>query len=291
MGLSFSAWVWDPSVLVALLAAALGYAVLLGLARRRGVAWPWWRVAAFVVLGLGSIALCCLGFLAAYQTTLAWALPVQLTLLMAIVPVLLALGDPLGLARAALTERGQRRWDGFWASAPIRVLTFPLLAAVLGAVTLIVVFFTGYLHAALAHHWVMELLRLHVVAAGCLLALPLLGVELLPAWINDGLRFLFGVVDGIVDAIPGLFLMTSQSLVAGGWFVVHRPSWAGTAMHDQRLGGVLMLVLSEVAAVPLLGILFFRWARNELRTDRADARAVRRSPDEDEVWQKPWWEQ
>src|SRR5690348_5746339 len=98
--------VFDPAVTAGLVVLTAGYALGVVRARRRG-GWPWWRVACFLVLGVGGVVVCTMSPLAAADHTHLWALAAQLTLLTALVPVGLALGDPVGLARAGLAERGR----------------------------------------------------------------------------------------------------------------------------------------------------------------------------------------
>lgn len=296
-----SQWTLDVPVLLGLLVALAlyGYGVLR--ARRAGTAWPWWRTLAFVVLGLGSVVVCTMSSLAAYDHAVLWALAAQLTLLLSIAPVCIAAGDPLGLVRAGLGERGLRRWDR-WVSGPVlRVLTFPAVAAVLALVVQLVVFLSPLLGAALRLHAVLDLLYLATLVVGCLLALPLLGAEVLPTWCTEPLRLLFAALDGLLDAIPGIVVMTTGTVLAGGYYAAHRPAWAPGQMRDEHVAGALMLALAEVVGIPLLVLLFARWARSEGARDRRAARvgAVPEATDpsaamaamgEAPVLERPWWE-
>lgn len=292
-----SSWTLDLPVLVGLLVALAGYGYGVCRARRLGHSWPWWRTAAFLVLGLGSVALCTMSSLATYDHAVLWALAAQLTLLLSIVPVCIAAGDPLGLVRAGLGEHGLRRWDR-WVSGPVlRVLTFPAVAAVLALVVQLVVFLSPLLGASLRSHAVLDLLYLGVLLVGCLLALPLLGAEVLPAWCTEPMRLLFAALDGLLDAIPGIVVMTTGTLLAGGYYATHRPPWAPSAMYDEHVAGALMLALAEVVGIPLLVLLFARWARSEGAHDRgaprgavaggADASAAAADPP---ALERPWWE-
>ena len=290
---------FDPAVAVALVVLAAVY--LLGVRRARGRGeWPWWRVACFVVLGLGGIAVCTMSSLAVYDHTHLWALAAQLTLLLALVPVALALGDPVGLARAALGDSGRRRLERVLVGPVVRVLTFPVVAAVLATTFLVVVFFTGILHSALSHAAVMDVLYLAALVVGCLAALPMLGAELLPEWCTEPFRLLFAFVDGLFDAIPGVLVMTTGRRLADGWFAGRPddPNW------DVHTAGALMLALSELVALPLFFIVFFRWAASEGAFDRRPAPALPHpgsahetstadphpaTPAEPELM-RPWWE-
>lgn len=290
-----SHWTVDVPVLVVLGVALAAYAYGVLRARRAGNRWPWWRTAAFVLLGLGSVVVCTMSSLATYDHAVLWALAAQLTLLLSIVPVCIAAGDPLGLVRAGLGERGLRRWDRAVSGATLRVLTFPAVAAVLALVVQMVVFLSPLLGAALRSHAVLDLLYLGMLIVGSLLALPLLGAEVLPAWCTEPLRLLFAALDGLLDAIPGIVVMTTGTVLAGGYYAAHRPAWAPGQMRDQHVAGALMLALAEVVGIPLLVLLFARWARSEGARDRGAAgiglaEAGAESPAGSPPLERPWWE-
>lgn len=299
----FTRWTFNLPVTIVLSLLLAAYLLGVRAAAARGHPWPVWRTLAFVVLGLGSVVLCTMSMLAVYNRTVFWPVAVQVTLLISIVPLCLAVGDPLGLVRASLGERGLRRWDRIVASGPFRALTFPALTPVLAMATQLFFFDSGYLTDAIAHPLVMDLMYGHVLFTGCLVALPLLGVEVLPAWCTDAVRMLFAGLDGLLDAIPGIVLLTSGSLVAGGYFATVHRSWGPTPLFDQHTGGGLMLVVAEVVAIPLLCTLFFRWASNDLAGARADdaqhavlpatgsgvpSQPVPRA--DQPVLERPWWE-
>ena len=293
---AFSAWRFDAvsAGFVALLAAVYAWRV-----RRAfvvGTEWPWWRSAAFGVLGLGGIVVCTMSSLAVYQHAVPWAFAVQVTLLMTVVPVALAAGDPIGLLRAGCSEASQARLERLLNGRVARIFTFPLVAAVLGVVVQMVLFFGPFLKPALEHGWMMDVVYLVALVTGCLLAWPLLGKDLLPAWCTPPLRMLFAALDGLLDAIPGIALTAAGTLIADGFFKAHRPAWTSDVLADQHLAGGLAVAFSEVVAIPLLVMLFFQWARSELHGSEAavrpgEAPAVGTTPSTEEpALERPWWE-
>lgn len=291
-------WSFNPVVTVVLVVLGASYVVLWISARRRGVAWPWWRAALFVVVGLGSVAVCTMSSLAVYAHIVLPALAAQLTLLIAIAPYCLALGDPVGLLRAGLPERGAARLERVLAGRVVRTLTFPAVAGVLSLVVMMVVLFSGLLTAALDSPAVMDGVYLLVLFTGCLFALPLMGEDVLPEWCTGPFRLLFAVVDGIFDAIPGLAVLATSAALAGGYYAhVAAPSWVGDRMHSQHIAGAVMIAVSEVVALPLVVTLFFAWALGETRRDAASVRAEATAPVRPEpgapvepVLERPWWE-
>jgi putative copper resistance protein D len=109
----------------------------------------------------------------------------------------------------------------------------------------------------------------------------------------------FAAIDGILDAVPGIAVMTSSSLVADGYYGSVARSWGPTRSWDQIIGGGLMLTVAEVVAVPFVAILFVAWIREDAwharevdaALDAADARRRATAPvDEEPVADRPWWE-
>lgn len=258
----------------------VGYLALARRARRNGATWPWWRTAIFGVLGMGSVLGATLPLSGAEHRHL-WAVSVSMVLLLSICPVLIALGDPIGLTRKALGPRGNARLQRFLEGPVVRFLTFPITAAVLASAVLGITFFSPLLGAAVRHPWAMDLTDLMMLVVGLLAALPMLGAEILPAWMSDPVKLLFAFFDGILDAIPGILVMTTHVKLAGGYFA----GKAGDANWDAHVAGAAMLALTEVVALPMFFIVFFRWALSETRRRPAP------EDDDEPLLSVPWWEQ
>ena len=175
-------WVADPLGLLLAVVLTGGYAAGVLAARRRGTTWPWGRTAVYVVLGVGSLVLATCGALAAYRGTLFWVGAAQATVLSAVTPLGLALGDPLGLARAAWPPLGRGVGPGLTRLG--RVAMFPLVSSVVAAGVLVVLFFTPWFASSLTTAWVRELLYVVLLLTGTLVVLPLLSTELLPVLVH-----------------------------------------------------------------------------------------------------------
>ncbi|WLW50236.1 cytochrome c oxidase assembly protein [Streptomyces sp. YU58] len=263
-GRLLSAWQLDvPALLlVAALGALYGWGVLR--LRRRGERWPLPHVAAFVLLGLGGLVVATMSALAVYDHVLFWPAAVQNVLLDLVAPLGLALGDPLRLAVETLPEDAARRVRAVMTGRVVRLLTFPLVSTALVLTTELTVYFTPYFATALRVGWLHELMYLHLLAAGCLFVVPVLTREqALPTWCSHPVRAALVFLDGIVDAVPGLVVMTHGTLIAGAWYLHHAPSWAPDVQRDQQLGGGAMLGIAELVALPFLLAILMRWARHE----------------------------
>ncbi|WP_435808871.1 cytochrome c oxidase assembly protein [Streptomyces massasporeus] len=302
-GRLLGSWQWDVPAL--LLVAVLGGLYGWGVARvrRRGGSWPPARLAAFVLLGLGAIVVTTMSGLAVYDRELFWPAAVQNVGLDLLAPLGLALGDPLRLAVEALPEGGAARVRRALTGRLVRLLTFPLVSTVLVLATELTLYFTPYFATALRVGRLHELMYLHLLAAGCLFVLPVLTREqALPAWCTHPVRAALVFLDGIVDALPGLVVMTHGTLIAGAWYLHHAPP-RSDVHHDQQLGGGAMLGIAELVAIPFLLTVLARWARAErdgtaAMDRRLDAELAPAAPvgtqataaDGTAELVRPWWE-
>lgn len=244
-----TAWQLDLPVLVALVLLAGVY-----FATRR----PDIRAASFLVLGLGAIAVVTMGPLGAYDRTLFWPAAAENALLLTLIPLLLGLG---GLAPRIP-----------------RLLAFPPVGAVLCLVVTMALYFTPLFRLSLSNGVVHQLVRLLLVAAGCLFCWPLLGERG-----SYPMRMVYAFVDGLLDAVPGIAVMTGHTVIAAAYYKGLHLRFGPSEHFDQTIGGGLMLTIAEATAIPLLAALFVRWARSET------AAAPLPAPDE-ELLQRPWWE-
>jgi putative copper resistance protein D len=244
-----TAWQLDLPVLIALVAVAGFY-----FRTRR----PQVRPSAFLVGGLAGIAVVTMGPLGAYDRTLFWPAAAENALLLTLIPLLLGLG---GLAPRIP-----------------RLLAFPPVGAVLCLAVTMALYFTPLFRLSLTNGVVHQLVRLLLIAVGCLFCWPLLGERG-----SYPMRMVYAFLDGLLDAIPGIVVMTGHTLIAAAYYRNLHRDFGPSLRWDQTIGGGLMLTLAEATAIPLLAALFVRWARSETTP------APLPQPDE-ELLQRPWWE-
>ncbi|HZX07971.1 cytochrome c oxidase assembly protein [Kribbella sp.] len=276
-------------VLVGLLIVGAAYLIGVRRVRRAGGTWSVGRTLVFFGGGLGSVVVLTMSFLGTYDRVLFWPYAVQNVLLLALTPVLLAFGGPVELIG--------RNFPSVRAARLVKVLTFPAVSTLLGAVLLPLVYFTPYYLAVLQNDVLHELLRLQLVVAGCLFFWPMLGGESLPAWCTPPVRVAIGFLDGLLDALPGILIMTSSGTLAASYYLSVRHGWGPAPHEDQRFGGGIMLTLAEMVGLPFLGGQLVAW----IRADRAEAVAVDRRLDQvvaeraaagerEPELMRPWWE-
>lgn len=234
---------WSVTALLLLPALlAVGYVVLVVSARLVGTPWPVWRAITFVASTL-VLAWSANGAPTAYRGTVTWMGTLSVGLTTAVVPLGLAIGDPV-----RLWENLRGRRIGWLRGRAARVLMFPVVASVVAAAVVTLVFTTGWYAAALTGSASWARLQVTVLVVGLLVNLPLLSEDLLPPWCTPALRALFAFTDGITDAVPGIVVMTTMDWVAGG----------------------ALLAAAESVAVPMLFVIMAQW----VRADEAEAREI-----------------
>ncbi|HEY5230076.1 MAG TPA: cytochrome c oxidase assembly protein [Galbitalea sp.] len=245
------------------------YAVGVIAIRRKGEPWSGWFVAAFYLLGIGSFLAVTLGFLGVYSHDLRWAFSTRTALLLFVSPALLALGRPVRLARRTLGARGVARIDRFMSS---RVIKFLGNAVVEPFVTVLIfaIFLTpiaGMLRLSPVGQAAITVL---IPAIGLLLVLPLIEYSERRTAFFVTVEFLLAFVALIIDAIPGILVRLSGTVLDGlGMVAGAHPAWYPSPLRDQQLSGDLLWFIAELADVPVLIILFVRWTR----VDRKEAKS------------------
>ena len=111
------------------------------------------------------------------------------------------------------------------------------------------------------------------------------------------MRALIAFVDGLLDAIPGILVMTAPVLLAPGVAGLTNRTWGPGAAVDQKIGGGVMLAVAEVVGLPLLAEIFVSWVRADDAEAVAmdaflDAHAAESLMEEsvEPVLDRPWWE-
>jgi putative membrane protein len=296
-----ASWTLDPVILIFVVLAGGAYLAGLLRLRRRGEAWPVRRVVAFGG-GLVVAVVATMSALGGYAHALFTVYTVQILLLLTIAPLLLAIGRPLGLARAALPERGAARLERVLGSRPARLVTSPILSPLLLAALPFALWFTPWYQDSLTGYGQYELLHLVLLLVGYVVQVPL--------WETGGaghgfpypLLLLFAFIELLVDAVPGIVMRLDTHLLAPAYYLaLHRP-WGPSPLGDQHLGADVLWCVAEAVDLPFLIVFLVGWWRaDQLEAARADraadaAEAARTAPagaatevaagDPD----RPWWE-
>ncbi len=265
LGQFFGSWSLDPWALALILVVGGLYGLGVARVRASGGSWPLWRIAAFYLLGLGSFAVISFGFLGTYSSELRWAFSVRLAVLLFVVPLLLSLGLPLALARAAIADQGVRRRLAALGRWPMKFFGNAVVAPLVG-----LLLFSGMLtplagFARLSP--VMEgLLTIGVPLLGLLLVLPITeaGTGTTTSYLMLG--FVFAFIELLADAIPGILLRLNDFVLDGAGAVpgLH-PGWFPNPLRDQQLAGDWLWFICEAADLPIIILLFMRFSRTDKR--------------------------
>ena len=273
----------SPDLLWLLVAAGLAVAYLLGVHRlsSRGDRWPVRRTLLWLA-GLAVLVYVTSGAPAAYGRTLFSLHMVQHMTLSMVVPPLLVVGAPVTLALRALRPRhdgsyGPREWLlTVVESRGARVLSHPVVAAVVFAGSIIAFYFSPLFELALSTHVGHELMMVHFLLAGYLFANVLIGVDPGPARPAYPLRLLLLFATMAFHAFFGVALISGDALLAADWFSA--TGWGIDALADQREGGAIAWGVGELPTLLLALAVAVQWSRS----DEREARRVDRAADRDE---------
>lgn len=281
-----TSWRVDPVTLLAVAVVALAY--LRGW-RSASVGVP--AAAAFVGAGCGLWLLSTISFVGVYDDALFWVRALQFVILLMVVPLGLALGAPVTIARrsrwgpsvdAALHTRVAR-----WCTSP-PVTSLALLA------TPWLIYLTGWYPSVLTNSVIDVLTRLWLVAVGFGYFYARLQVDPVPRRYSPALSLVISAGEAIGDGVLGVVLWQGPLLAAAHYAAVDR-GWGPSLRTDQTIGAGVLWILGDVVGVPFLLALFARFTADDReRADRVDAQldsSIQPStPGADSRAPTLWWE-
>lgn len=266
---------WRVDVLFGPLAVLLAAGYLLGvlrLRRRYHQGWPlsWtvsWLAGCLVLLLATSSGV---GRYAAAMFSVHIASHMLISML---VPVLLALGAPLTLVRAAT-----RAGDSVGLPAPVewldtvreswlmRTLTHPMVAVALFAGSPFALYFTDLFDALVRFHWGHMAINAWFLVVGYLFAWPVVGVDRAPRRLPNLARLGMLLAAMPADILFGAMVIGTDRVIGNGiaasnMYEALALPWVPDLLGDQRLAGLLALVLGELTLLVMMGALLARWSR------------------------------
>ncbi|MFB2555306.1 cytochrome c oxidase assembly protein [Herbiconiux liangxiaofengii] len=229
--------------------------------------WPRRRVVGFLVLGLGSFAVIEFGFLGVYSGELRFAFSTRIALLLLVVPALLATGRPAELAAHTLRGRARALLEAAATSRLARLTGNAVFGTVL-ALAVFCCFLTPLAGWARTTPAVSDALDVLVPALGAAVVIPLAGGAAVSGLFLAA-EFMLAFAELVLDAIPGIVLRLSDTVLDGVTSVVGGPAWFPSPLRDQQLSGDLLWFIAELADIPVLVFLFIRWSRHDRREARS----------------------
>jgi putative copper resistance protein D len=276
------AWSILPVLSIVALLVYLGAVVRL---RRSGVAWPWWRTAAWIA-GSASLFAVTGTWLNGYSMVLFSVHMTQHMVLSLITPLLLLLAAPVTLALRTL-PRGQGAAGapralllGALHSRFARLVAHPLFTVPLFIASLYGVYFTPLFDVLMGNPIGHQFMLAHFVVTGLLFFGPIVAQDPWPRTLSHPGRMLELFLPVPFHAFFGVAIMMAGSLVVDT-FAAPPEGWGIDPLRDQGEAGGIVWAFGELPTVLVLAVVFFSWAGSEERRGRALDRAADRTDDAD----------
>lgn len=251
-----------------IVAAGVLYALGLKAAAAKDHRWPLWRTLAFYLLGLGSLTVLTCGFPGVYSAQLRWAFTLKVSLLLFVVPLLIGLGRPISLARAALPPTGIARLNVVLAHRLVRFVSNSMAAPLLG-LALFSTFLTPLFYTLRTDPVAEALLTIGIPLLGLLMALPIIeeaDFHRSSAYIT--LEFVFVFIELLIDAVPGILLRLNGQVLDHVVTTQAALGWFPDPLRDQQLAGDILWFICEIVDLPLIILMFMRFSRSDKREAR-----------------------
>ncbi|MEB3020611.1 cytochrome c oxidase assembly protein [[Mycobacterium] crassicus] len=278
---------WRFDVIFGTAALVLATVYLAGVLRlrRRGDAWPAGRTTAWL---LG-----CLILLVATSSGTGRYMPAMFSmhmvvhmLLSMLVPILLVLGGPTTLALRALPAAGRGDPPGprEWLLAALhsrvsRVLTNPIVAAVIFVVGFYGLYFSTLFDSIVGSHAGHVAMNIHFLLSGYLFYWVVIGVDPTPRPISPMAKLAVVFASLPMHGFFGVLLMGLQK-VLGEWFYGGlKLPWHTDLAGDQHLGGGITWAAGELPLLVVMVALLVQWHRSDERTAKRLDRAADRDED------------
>ena len=266
-------WQLEPVVVVGLLAAAVGWLLLVRRVNRLHPEHPLpgLRTSAFFG-GLGMIAVALLSGIARYDTTLFSVHMVQHLLLMMGAAPLLAFSAPVTQLLRASSPRVRQGWlIPVLHFGPIEALGHPVVAGLTFAVVVWGSHFTGLFNLALEDQGIHDLEHVAYLVAAMLFWWPVIAADPARRRMPFAVRSMYLLIQVPVNSFLGMAFVFAPAPLYAHYASLGSP-YGIAALADQQLaGGIMWLVGDVVFIAGILGIIA-AWMRQEQRDEPAAER-------------------
>ena len=253
--------------------------------RRRGDAWPAgrtfsWLLGCFVLLFVTSSGV------GRYMPAMFSMHMVAHMLLSMLVPILLVLGGPVGLALRALPAAGRGEPPGMreWLLAALhsrlsRVLTNPVVATALFVAGFYGLYLGGLFDTAVGSHVGHLVMNVHFLVSGYLFYWVVIGVDPTPRPIPPLAKVAVVFASLPLHAFFAIVLMSMNNVLGESFYRSLHLSWHTDLLGDQHLGGGIAWAAGEIPLVVVMVALLLQWSRSDQRTAKRLDRAADRDED------------
>jgi cytochrome c oxidase assembly factor CtaG/putative copper export protein len=253
--------------------------------RRRGDAWPMGRTVAWL-LGCAALLFVSSSGVGRYMPAMFSMHMAAHMLLSMLVPILLVLGGPVGLALRALPAAGGGDPPGMreWLLAALhsrisRFLTNPVVATALFVAGFYGLYLGGLFDAAVGSHIGHVVMNVHFLASGYLFYWVVIGVDPTPRPIPPLAKVAVVFASLPLHAFFAVILMSMPKVLGESFYHSLHLSWHTDLLGDQRLGGGMAWAAGEIPLVVVMIALLVQWSRSDQRTARRLDRAADRDDD------------
>ena len=280
----FSAYVPDASVIGVLLLLTALYVKGVLVLSKRGDKWPVGRTVAFA-LGVAGVDFATSGGLGVYaHFAFSYHMVAHMVLGM-IAPIGFVLSAPITLALRTLpqgrtdTERGIR--GTLIALIHYRyttIMTNPIVALAIFDGSLFALYLTPLFGSLMKSHSGHLFMDLHFLLAGYLFFYVIIGIDPNPRKIPHIVRIIILFAAMSIHAFFSITLLSTSTLIDGGYFTSLHTPWITNLLTDQHTGGALGWAMGEIPILIALIATFIQWVKDDTReakrTDRASDRAA-----------------
>ena len=244
---------------------------------RRGDSWPIGRTISFAI-GIALLDFATSGGIGLYaHFSFGFHMIAHMTLSM-IAPIALVLSAPITLALRALPIGRTEEERGLKAllvsalhSRATRIWTNPIVALAIFDGSLFALYFTPLFGKLMGSHSGHLFMDLHFIAAGFLFFHVIVGVDPNPRKVHHLARVVILLAAMSIHSFFSVALMSSNTLIDGGYFQSLGRTWVTDLLSDQKLGAALGWAMGEIPIVVALIATFVQWMRSDSRdAKRAD---------------------
>jgi len=279
-----STYVPDATVVGVLLLMTALYVKGVLVLSKRGDKWPVGRTVAFA-LGVAGVDFATSGGLGVYaHFAFSYHMVAHMVLGM-IAPIGFVLSAPITLALRTLpqgrteNERGIRgTLIALIHSRYMTTVTNPIVALAIFDGSLFALYLTPLFGSLMRSHSGHLFMDLHFLLAGYLFFYVIIGIDPNPRKIPHIVRIIILFAAMSIHAFFSITLLSTSTLIDGGYFSSLHTPWVTNLLTDQHTGGGLGWAMGEIPILIALIATFIQWVKDDTReskrSDRASDRAA-----------------
>ena len=286
-----SAYVPDATVIGVLLVMTALYVKGVLILSKRGDKWPVGRIVAFA-LGIAGVDFATSGGLGVYAHFAFSYHMIAHMILGMIAPIGFVLSAPITLALRTLPQGRTDKERGLRGtlitlihSRYMTIMTNPIVALTIFDGSLFALYLTPLFGSLMKSHSGHLFMDLHFLLAGYLFFYVIIGIDPNPRKIPHIVRIIILFAAMSIHAFFSITLLSTSSLIDGGYFTSLHTPWVTNLLADQHAGGAIGWAMGEIPILIALIATFIQWVKDDgkesKRSDRASDRAAAMGEDDE----------